>query len=524
MAETLNDSSADPARCVLRTRGSTQLQLKVYYPFENRRRSKFSMDLMFVVPRQVSVSADEEGRRELLENTRSDTRFTVASVLLSDLSDPAFVDSPLNRIRSELDERGGRSRIDHRRIEYEIRMFCSLFAVQTKRAIAMIRELVDDPVHREEALMTTRHVIRDARRALAAFRSLRELLVDPGVPESVRTTHVLADEYAGDQFVRRLLDVATFLGDRHDDPKLISTIDKATKNEVEYQYERGFSAVRSDTISPDDSQALEDLVFRESRLKKWVQSALYLNVAETGAPRHMSHLVASVAAAIAMSVAILAAFFADRLYANYSIPWALLIVGSYILKDRVKEILRGALARSFPVAFSDRTRILKDPATGQRVGNVRLTIRRVPVTDHAFSGEWGRRNHPLIQTEPHRAFVISMQTRLHGRTLLSSHRRVGGVVDITRVRLEKWLRDLDSPIKRIRLFVRRKPVETTAPRIYRAHVSVRFSRIDEPGDTVQYWTLVLSRDGVVRIDRDWDSPMRPTTGPSRGGPFIDIDE
>lgn len=466
------------------------------------------MDLVFVVPRQISLRVDEWGRRDLLEDTRSDTRFTVTNLAFAQLADIEFPDSPLYRIYAELNMVDGRARTDCRRIEYEIRTFCNLFAVQLKSAVAVVSALMGDPGHRDEAMSGARNIIRDARGALEVFRGLRECFVDPRIPESTRTTHLLADEYVGDQFARRLIGLAAFLSGHGADEKLLATIDKSAKRELQYEADRGYTAVRSDTIDPADDRALEGLVYRESWLKKWVQSVLYLNVAETGTTRRIGHIVASVAAAVAMSVAVVAAFVADRMYASYSVPWALLIVGSYILKDRIKEVLRGALVRFLPMAVSDRTRVFKDPANGRSVGRVRVAIRTVRLADLAFVRPETGPDAPLVRLEPHVAIAFSTRARLHGRTLLRNHRRVDGVVDITRIRIDKWLRDLDGARKNVRLFVDRNPIEVDAPRVYRVYVSVQLSRTGMPSEDAGCWSIVLSRDGIERIERDADRAIR----------------
>jgi hypothetical protein len=50
-----------------------------------------------------------------------------------------------------------------------------------------------------------------------------------------------------------------------------------------------------------------------------------------------------VAAGAAMAFAVIATIFASQHFANNSIPWAAIIIVAYIVKDRIKELLRNAL-------------------------------------------------------------------------------------------------------------------------------------------------------------------------------------
>lgn len=90
--------------------------------------------------------------------------------------------------------------------------------------------------------------------------------------------------------------------------------------------------------------------------------------------------------------------------------------------------------------------------------------------------------------------------RLNGKRLLRHHRRVNGIIDITRIRLDQWLRDMDAPNKGIRLFSDGRSIATSGPRTYRIHVSVHLSGDDEQRETTRHWTVVMDRTGVRRIE------------------------
>ncbi|MEX2443401.1 MAG: hypothetical protein WD492_07340 [Alkalispirochaeta sp.] len=497
---TPTDTSESGISCSLRSHGATQLQIKVVYPFHNRRSSRFRTDVFVVVPQQISITLDEQGRRSLLEDTRSNTRFTVANMPLSALADQNHPDNPVSRIIAHIENPSKPGKLDTNRIGYEMRTFCNLFTFQLKSLVRVIQQAVRDESGRADGIRAGKDTIRDVKRTLAAFRDLRRSLLDPAVPDEVRSTHILADEFLGDQTVRHLLGLSSILSRESSMEKLHNQIEKMIERELEYQKERGYSAVRSDTTSPDDPRELEKLIVRESRLKKWVQSVLYLDVAESGVPRRVGHIAASLAAATAMSIAVVAAFFADRMYASYSVPWALLIVGSYIVKDRLKEILRSVLVRFFPIAIADRTRILKDPATQRAAGRARLAIRSVDPGDVPPRADVAMHDELLSETVDRSAVVFSSLVRLNGRRLLKSHRRVNGIMDITRIRLDQWLRDMDSPTKGIRLFVGRRPVSTSGPRTYRIQVAVRLVADDGQVDSIKFWTVILTREGILRVE------------------------
>ena len=238
----------------MRQHGSTQLQVKVYYPFHDRINSTFRADLFVVVPQQISIKLDEHGRQALLNDTHSNTRFTVANMPLGTLADPDNPDNPVHRVSQKVLNPEKPGHVDAQRIAYELRTFCNLFTFQLKSLVRVIQEAVRDEVGRDDAVHAGKAMVRDVRQAMGAFRDLRRLLMDPSVPEEVRQNHILADEFLGSQTVRHLLGLTSIVAREPSLGKLQSQLEKLVQRELSYQEERGYSAVRSDTISPEDTR------------------------------------------------------------------------------------------------------------------------------------------------------------------------------------------------------------------------------------------------------------------------------
>lgn len=471
----------------IRAHGTSQIEIKSHYPFGSQRKTRYYLQLYLVIPRQLGVATDVNGQHALLDRIRSNTRFQVANISMAQLGNPDAQGNPIGRIRNEILEPRQPGRPKIRRINYEIRTFCNLYVAQLKTAVRLIKIALQQKKQIADGVLTTRNFVRDSRKTLNLFRDQRQILLDPAVPDSIRTAFDQADEYLGGQIIRYLLTLSEVVSAADPENKLVGQIRKSTEKEIEYQKQIGYTSIRE--IS--SGQELEALVNRESRLKKWVQSTLYLNTEESGTPRRIGHFVASVAAATAMAIAVTAAFFADRLFVSYSLPWALLIVGSYILKDRIKEILRGILVRYVPSVISDRTRILIDPAVGKTVGRVRLAIRNGDPTAVPFLAD---------SVNDESTLVISNAVTLKGRALSSAHQRVNGIVDITRIRIDQWLPNMDAPRKLIRIIKNGEAGAMLAPRTYRVRMVLLLSQDSQTPVERQDWWAVLNRNGIVRIE------------------------
>ena len=95
----------------------------------------------------------------------------------------------------------------------------------------------------------------------------------------------------------------------------------------------------------DDEKGNEDFVFRASLLKKFSESDLYLNATKRKNTFLVEQILYSLAAGTAMVVATLSSFFFQQRYGNFTLPFLIALVISYMFKDRLKDWLRLIFAR-----------------------------------------------------------------------------------------------------------------------------------------------------------------------------------
>ena len=98
-------------------------------------------------------------------------------------------------------------------------------------------------------------------------------------------------------------------------------------------------------VKPNDTNGNSDFVFRASLLKKFAESDLYLNTNKRKNTFLVEQILYSLAAGAAMVVATLSSFFFQQRYGNFTLPFLIALVISYMFKDRLKDWLRLFFAR-----------------------------------------------------------------------------------------------------------------------------------------------------------------------------------
>jgi hypothetical protein len=253
-------------------------------------------------------------------------------------------------------------------------------------------------------------------------------------------------------------------------------------------------------VTGEESE-VERILYREGILKKWAQTVLYMSSEETGTNRNIGHILAGIAAAAAMTFAVVATFFAERLFASYSIPWAMIIVFSYILKDRIKEILRGILVRIMPRFIADRTDKLVDRIADKNVGKTKSMVRLVHPWETPKSVQASRNagTNPFRSILPAENVIhFRKEINIDSRQLMKEHTRVEAVSEIVRIKLDRFLEEMDDSKKLLRTWRKGEMVAVKGRRVYHINLILRLSSYGE--ETLSRYRLIMNKQGILRIE------------------------
>ena len=165
----------------------------------------------------------------------------------------------------------------------------------------------------------------------------------------------------GDEYISLLIESYTFsLLDRARDlpefaekgldrQKLLALIQK----ELEFRRENHYPSI------PSEDSDNEVFLFRRSVLKKFVESILYLNTRTEREGLLIEQITFGTAAGLSMAFATAVAFFSQARYGNFTAPFFIALVVSYMFKDRLKELMRTYLSKKLRnILFDHRMKIL----------------------------------------------------------------------------------------------------------------------------------------------------------------------
>ncbi len=487
--------------CQVDRHGAHHLELELSYPLpRDVERTRYGVELFLFTPVALGLNRERYGVSGFLHDVKSYTRCDLCALPLAKLLEADCSISPLHRLDRLLRELTKEGDLPAEKVLYELKMLVNLHHDAVRDLRDLFRRQVGAGLPESGIRDFLDGYLRDHRAFIAAVRAFYPRLVDPRVPEEARQALRLADESISIKAEKELhhlaeqIEQASGLADR------LAGIEAAIAHEEAYRRHMGFASV----AGPEFSAQNEEYVYRESNLKKWAQSSTYMTVETSKTTVRIGHLVAGFAAALAMAFAVAAALVTQMFYDMNSLPWAILIVFSYILKDRIKEMVRNALINLVPALVADRVVKLTDPRGRGAVGQSRERVRfftsdQAPAEIRALRDRRSDSFRAILP--PEQVIQFSKALLLKSGQLLANHQRVVGIKEIIRINLVSWLDQMDDPVDE--LFTldqgQRKVVKTM--RVYHVNMVVRLteSAIDQAKALFKY-RAILTRNGIERVE------------------------
>jgi len=481
--------------------GKRQLELQVVYPLSrSEKRKRYEIDLYMFNPYQLGITPDRYGTARFLQDMRSYTRYEAALISLAKLADPACELSPLTRIFAMLKDASMARDISEKTMLHELRGLSSMYHNQLGETRHVLMSMLKSGVYTEDILKSLEPFLRDVDIFLTRFHALRPLFMDPRLHDNSRLALDWADESISLTTEKTFMRLYELFHSSQGLATAATALRERLEREQQYRHDHHYSTV---TESPAPT-ANEYYLYRDGQLKKWMEAFMFMSCEPANTLTRFAQIFMGVAAGAAMGFAVLVTFFASRLFADYSLPWAVMIIMAYIVKDRIKEIMRNAMIACLPKLVADQINDLIDPANNVKVGVTRARVRFCTPDDVPEVVRQLRR----LQTNPITAMIppenvihFHKDVYIDSARFMSSHRRLEALADIMRFKLDAWLANMDDPISTLHRLNGDTIENVPAQRVYHINLIVGLSEQCHEGSPTYFrYRLILTREGIVRIE------------------------
>jgi hypothetical protein len=494
--------------CLIRKHDDHQFEVKIAYPLQREAAAdRYALDMFIFLPYQLGVNSATCSIDEFFEDLSSYTRFKTPALSFEEVNDAENGLSPLTRVQRQIESSHKTAQWDSMHLRYELRVLANVVRVQVREGAAAIRLRARDRAssdRQRDVSAAIDPLAEGLTTTLRRFRELRAAFENPSAPPEMRSVYETVDEHMSNETEKLLLQLMKFLRKEAPDLDLQTPwrrLAAVVSSEETHRRERGYP-----TFVSRDARRNEYFLYRVGLLRKFCASVLSLSEEQLPAVGRARQALYAVAAAIAMAFAVVAAWLVGRFYPTNSLPFALAAIAAYAFKDRIKAFLQSLSGRLLPSWTSDRSIKLTDPQYGMEVGRTRenlFWLNRARLPEDVLKARQYRDSLEQAVAEPTEVILhYAKKVRIRTQRIYQSHQRAIAIDEILRMQVSRWLERMDDPKKRL-LKLRRDGdgvAGILAARVYPVNLVIRLTSFRDGSVTLLKALLVLSRNGIERIE------------------------
>ena len=446
---------------------------------DNVKVDHFDVNSWIFIPNSLYINEKTYSKDRFYTDMKSNIRLLTPSFSLKQMVEGD--DAPIQHVVKSLN--------DINEFEFQLKLFGSIFK-------SSIRDISTDIINeRNTDLLNQRcaSYISDLKLVLQSYRKVYNLI-------DMKNETMLAKFRFTDEFISHQMQIRTMkivkalqhLAGMHD---TIKALTDTLKEETAYKISKGYSHV----IINDDANNRK-LVNHHSKLKKYIESALFLNVNTTQDGQAVKQISFSLAAGFAMMVYLLITTLFQKYLGNYPNLIFFILVIFYILKDRIKELTRWMFAYQLKDKYYDNKTIisLKDNHVGiLKEGMDFISEDKVPGEVMKLRGRTRLETENKLLDE--KIILYRKRVEIDNETLRNQYDyEFKGINDIIRYHVNYLTKKADNPETLIDCLDENDNVQTIkAERVYTLHFVLQFKWENQ----IEYkaFHVSVNRNGILDI-------------------------
>ena len=366
--------------------------------------------------------------------------------------------------------------------------FCSLLREETT---LLIKSIEISPNKITEFLENNTLILSD-------FRELVGKIDDSSAEDKDKNVVFYADEHMSNVMEVQLMKLYNHLKNKKfSDEELISVV-RLINTEQNYKKQKIYDSPKDKNINP------QDLLYKRNQLKKYIESVFFLNqdIRKDGAVFEQSILALAAGLAMVFSTGI--AFYYQQVYGNFTIPFFIALVVSYMLKDRIKgliSLLFVSKSSSFFYDFKIKIKnthnkkigLIKENFSFVALKNLGPNIKKHRLQDLIVGLTERSLNEQVVQYKK----KIKIYPKKFGNDLPDEN--IIGLTDITRLNFHRFIQYMDDPKKDYILVKKGEIYNKVANKVY--HINVIQKYYTEEGIEFSRYRIILNRNGIRKIEK-----------------------
>lgn len=473
-----------------------QFELKLgYRVLEEEKITPYRIEMYFFIPNSLDINRHNYLKNDFYSDLQTYIRFKSPSVLLRNIT-CSEGNAPILKLKKSFEQLVRRpdnaSVSDYTR---QIKMFsCIVKSALRDHVHCIEKQELDDNI---DSLV--KEYITLVPGIAAAYRSLRSLITAPNITGRMFAMYQFGDEYLSFMIEESAYGIINYLKKHRgaDFTAYSGDIYDIIRTEIAHRGKNRYPSI------PTEGDENEELIFRKSVLKKFMSSVLYLKTTTEKEGLFLEQLLFGIAAGLSMIFATGVAFYSQLRYGSIGTTVFVILIISYMFKDRIKEILRTYFSKRVQKKLFDH-KITLFTAEKEKIGWIKEVffftkeekipeeIRKIRDKDHITEIENGWNGEKVA--------VYAGSVSLLSKKLADLYHdyMMEGINNIMRYDVSRYLHKMDNPRKSLYVLDEEGHKEISGKRVYHLNTVIKFTSKD--GTSYKRFRVVMNRDGIRRIE------------------------
>ena len=472
------------------------------------RRNDFSVYMWIFVPKSLDINPDSYSKADFYQDVKSNVRLITPRFLLREIAGGSA--TPLLKLRRAFENLAlNPTRTMTSEYEYQIKMFAAITKSASREEC---KHICSGRVLEEDIGWLCSQYVDSCRKILSEYRAARNIINAPGVSDEMMSCWYFGDDFISTIVLSHGVKIIRYLEskDSQKHPEAIEGLYSLVREENGYRTKMDYAV-----LSEDDPMHNRVMLFRFGALKKYVESDLFVDMPKKKDGALVEQLYFSIAAGMAMMFATVVSFTFQQKFGNFTLPFFIILVISYMIKDRIKELSRFYFAHRIGSRFFDNKAKIR--VKDECIGTIKEGMDFIPDSKVPEEVKYVRYHKRLLQVEKRisddRVILYRKQVHIDRDVLRGlSDYDSNGINDIIRLNVNSFLQKMDNPKVNITSVVGDGTLKTVAcDKIYYLNIVLQMN-YDESGKgkldrknknlSTEYkrFRVALNRDGIDSIE------------------------
>ena len=473
-----------------------QFEMKLgYRVLDEEKITPYRIEMYFFIPNSLDVNKHNYSKNDFFSDLQTYIRFKSPAVLLRNIAGDDE-NAPIVKLKNSFSDL----------VLHPDDASISNYARQIKMFSCVVKSALRDHVHCIERQKTSDNLdslieeyLRLVPEITAAYRNLRLIINAPNITSKTYAFYQFGDEYLSFMVEESAYGILNYLDRHHADvlKHYSAELYNLVRVEIEHRRNNHYPSI------PRENDDNEELIFRKSVLKKFMSSVLHLETTTEKEGLVLEQVLFGVAAGLSMLFATGVAFYSQYRYGSISATVFVILIISYMFKDRFKEILRTYFSKRIKKSLFDH-KITFFTAENERIGEIKEVF-------YFTKEDWVPEEIIKIRNKDHiteienswmgeKIAVYAGNVSLLSKELLELYHDyvMEGINHIMRYDISRYLQKMDNPKKPLFVLHKQGHKEISGKRVYHLNTIIKFTSAQ--GTSYRRYRIVMNRDGIRRIE------------------------